>query len=139
MNHFDTLIIGAGPAGSTAAREIAKAGYSVCMFEKDSSPGQTNVCAGGFPKSMTNELGLAADVIEKTIVGTDHYFPWGLESRSLSEKDHQATAYRSVLDKAIADKAVLSGAELRTLTLVKDVIKKNGKIQILAENLISKE
>ncbi len=139
MNNFDVLIIGAGPAGSMTARHIAEAGYSVCMIEKDNSPGQSNVCAGGFPKSLGKELGLGSEVIEKTIVGTQHYFPWGLETRSLAEKDHQATAYRYVLDKAIAEKAVISGAELRIATLAKDVIKKNGKIYTQVENLISKD
>lgn len=42
----DVVVIGAGPAGSTAARVIADHGYDVLLIEKDEFPGKTNVCAG---------------------------------------------------------------------------------------------
>ena len=34
---YDYVIVGGGPSGSMAAYEIAKAGFSVCIFEKDSN------------------------------------------------------------------------------------------------------
>ncbi len=139
MDNYDAVVIGAGPAGSTTAKQIADAGYSVCMIEKDGSPGQSNVCAGGFPKFILKNLGLGPEIIEKTITGTEHYFPWGLDSRSFQEKDYHATSYRSVLDKAIAEKAVASGAELRNTTIASDVIKKNNIVYTHVENLISKD
>ncbi len=139
MDNFDAVVIGAGPAGSITARQIAEEGYSVCLIEKDSSPGQSNVCACGFPKSIAKDIGLGPEIIEKTITGTDLYFPWGVDSRSISEKDQQVTSYRSVFDKAIAEKAVASGAELRTTTLASEVVRKNNRVQTQLENLISKE
>ena len=33
-NSYDAIVVGGGPAGSMAAWEIAKAGYSVCLLEK---------------------------------------------------------------------------------------------------------
>ncbi|VVB91630.1 Digeranylgeranylglycerophospholipid reductase [uncultured archaeon] len=137
MDNYGAVVIGAGPAGSTTARGIAEAGYSVCLIEKDSSPGQTNICAGGFPKVLVDELGLGSEVIEKTITGTEFYLPWGLESREIAEKNLQVTSYRKVLDKALSEKAVASGSELRTDTFVTEVIKKNGKVLTHVENLKS--
>jgi flavin-dependent dehydrogenase len=43
MSVFDALIIGAGPAGSTAARLLAKAGWSVAIVEKSEFP-RRKVC-----------------------------------------------------------------------------------------------
>jgi len=38
MNKFDILIVGAGPAGLIAAIRLAKAGYTVAIFEKETFP-----------------------------------------------------------------------------------------------------
>jgi len=36
---FDVIVIGAGPAGSSAAREIASAGFEVGLFEEHETVG----------------------------------------------------------------------------------------------------
>jgi len=47
MSMYDAVVIGAGPAGSMAAYEIASAGYSVLMVEKHKRPGLPMCCAEG--------------------------------------------------------------------------------------------
>ncbi len=44
---YDAVVVGAGPAGSMAAYEIASAGHSVLMLEKHSRPGIPVCCAEG--------------------------------------------------------------------------------------------
>ncbi|MBN2226436.1 MAG: NAD(P)/FAD-dependent oxidoreductase [candidate division Zixibacteria bacterium] len=44
-SQYDAVVIGAGPAGSTAAYEIASAGFSVLLLEKHSRPGFPLSCA----------------------------------------------------------------------------------------------
>jgi geranylgeranyl reductase family protein len=44
-NHFDTLIVGAGPAGTTAAFILASMGYKVGIIEKSRFP-RSKLCAG---------------------------------------------------------------------------------------------
>ena len=34
-NNYDVIVVGGGPSGSMSAIDIAKAGYSVCILEKD--------------------------------------------------------------------------------------------------------
>ena len=43
---FDCIIVGAGPAGGTAAYHLAKRGYSVLILEKESLP-RYKPCGGG--------------------------------------------------------------------------------------------
>lgn len=43
MTHFDAVVIGAGPAGSTAARLLARNGWSVALVEKSAFP-RRKVC-----------------------------------------------------------------------------------------------
>src|SRR5215469_17839600 len=42
----DAVVVGAGPAGSAAALELARAGRDVVMVERGPFPGAKNVCGG---------------------------------------------------------------------------------------------
>ena len=46
MTDYDVVIVGGGPAGSTAARRIAQEGLSVLLLDKEGFP-RTKPCAGG--------------------------------------------------------------------------------------------
>ena len=124
MLKSDVTVIGAGPAGSTTARIIAKHGFDVILVEKDEYPGKTNVCAGGVPRSIIKDMGLNSAIIEKDITGEKHFFPWGSKISDLNN----ITVYRHVFDRALADKAVEEGAKMLTDTVVKDVSIKNDGV-----------
>ena len=55
MNKFDIAIIGAGPAGSTAAIYLHKVGFDVCLIEKRAFPRET-LCGEFLSKEVTNNL-----------------------------------------------------------------------------------
>ena len=46
MSDFDAIVVGAGPAGSAAALELARAGRSVCLLERGPTPGSKNMYGG---------------------------------------------------------------------------------------------
>lgn len=52
---FDVAIVGAGPAGSTAARVLADGGARVVVLEKSSFP-RTKVCGGGVVRRASAHL-----------------------------------------------------------------------------------
>ncbi|MCF6179692.1 MAG: FAD-dependent oxidoreductase, partial [Geopsychrobacter sp.] len=43
---FDAIVVGAGPAGSSAALTMAKAGLSVALLERGAFPGEKNMFGG---------------------------------------------------------------------------------------------
>jgi len=45
-DRFDAIVVGAGPAGITAARTLANAGLSVVVLERGQFPGAKNVWGG---------------------------------------------------------------------------------------------
>jgi digeranylgeranylglycerophospholipid reductase len=70
---YDAVVIGAGPAGSMAAYEIATAGYSVIIFEKHKTPGLPLSCAeavsrGSFEKIITPEKDWVCTEIDRAKV-----------------------------------------------------------------------
>ncbi len=46
MNRFDAVVVGAGPAGSTAALVLARAGRDVLLLERGPFPGSKNMYGG---------------------------------------------------------------------------------------------
>ncbi|MDP3034403.1 MAG: NAD(P)-binding protein, partial [Methanobacteriaceae archaeon] len=54
MSDYDILVVGAGPAGSTFARYMAKNGYKVGILEKKKEVGLPLQCAGLLGKKIKN-------------------------------------------------------------------------------------
>ena len=78
---YDVIVVGGGPAGSTAARFAAGRGASVALFEKDREIGVPVRCAEG-----VSHAGLAAVVetipprwIAQKITGAVLHAPSGAE------------------------------------------------------------
>ncbi len=46
MSEFDAIVVGGGPAGSSAAMRLASAGHNVLLVEKADPPGSKNVSGG---------------------------------------------------------------------------------------------
>jgi len=57
MDSFDVLIVGGGPAGSSCARELCKAGLSVAVLDKSEFP-RDKVCAGWITPQVVETLEL---------------------------------------------------------------------------------
>ena len=71
---YDALIVGAGPAGATAALMLAQAGWSVAVVEKAAFP-RRKVC-GEFLSAtslpLLHELGVAKQFLDRAGPGVSH-------------------------------------------------------------------
>jgi digeranylgeranylglycerophospholipid reductase len=135
MHDTDVVVIGAGPAGATAAREIARNGYGVFLVEKSAFPGQTSVCGGGIDKVSVENLDLPEKVIEKNISKSLHYFPWGIYTLTTPSLSVQ----RNVFDRFLAERAEKYGAKLFTSTIAWNVTLKRNAIVAHLRNLLTNE
>jgi digeranylgeranylglycerophospholipid reductase len=152
----DVIIIGAGPAGSTAARIMAEAGLKVLVIEKERL-GRNKPCAGAITLRAFDELDIDyTDFVEREISGIRLYSP----DNSVMEHDYGRTVgitvYREQFDSHLLQLAINAGAEVMTNTSARDIIKtgdsceisfetdnkviksKSGKIIIAADGVFSK-
>ena len=117
---YQVAVIGAGPMGSFAAERLARAGLRVLVLEKDPVPGASTVCGGGMHIEVPRYASLPDSVIERQLSACrlvvsgkprDWRFP----------TTQYVTIKRSDLDRHLAERAVKSGASLRTSALVREV------------------
>lgn len=113
MNSCDVAVIGAGPAGSTAARMAARSGLHTILFEKQTLP-RPKPCGGGLSLAAVNELDfdLPEDVIERcctAILVTEGAY----SNRIETGRENARMVDRARFDHYLALRAVEAGAELR--------------------------
>lgn len=132
---YDIIIVGAGCAGSAAAKRLAEKGLRALVLEKARKPGEKNV-------SGANILGQAIAVnpslhylfegpIEREISAFRFHFISGNFTNIYEGRYKDPFSFsirRDEFDAWHADVAVRTGAELRTSTTVVDVLKEDGKI-----------
>lgn len=60
--HLDVIVIGAGPAGGSAARELAKRGKKVLLIERSQEIGQPNYSTAATPKETMEIFSLPREI-----------------------------------------------------------------------------
>lgn len=110
---YDLIVAGAGPAGSTLAREAAAAGARVLLLDRAEFP-RDKPCGGGVNLRAARLLPFdLAPVVERTVSGLQ--VSQGLRG-DFTRRSPRPLAYmtqRSRLDAYLVEQAVAAGARLR--------------------------
>ena len=147
---YDVAIIGGGPAGSTTAALLARAGRRVVLFERERFP-RFHIGESLLPFSMNaftrldlHEKFLRAGFIKKyggeiigacSDTGTKFYFKDGYRSQT----DHAYQVTRGDFDKVLLDHARESGAEVREQTAVNSIEFSNDGVSLSWKSVHSNE
>lgn len=132
MARFDALVVGAGPAGSTAARELAAAGARVLVVDRAEFP-RYKACGGGIPLRTERLLPFPIDaVIEDSV----HFLEAANLGRNRFVRDSGKPFARMVMrerfDALLLEQAQKAGAEFRPATAVRG-LERDGAVRIRAE------
>lgn len=135
---YDVLVVGAGPAGSTAAKLLADAGYSTLLVDKARFP-RHKTCASWinrlaferFPYLREHE----AELVDSTFYGIA-FFDETLARRAhwAERKPSGYLSLRSRFDHGLKDIAVAAGAEFREGSGVAALAETNGRVTIRLES-----
>ncbi|RKS69204.1 geranylgeranyl reductase family protein [Motilibacter peucedani] len=134
----DVVVVGAGPAGSTTAAHLARAGLDVCLVEKTAFP-REKVCGDGLtPRAVAQLVKLGIDTSEQAgwlrnkglrILGGGHtlHMPW---PELASFPDYGLVRRRDDFDELLARTAQKSGARLAERTAVTEPLldERSGRV-----------
>lgn len=120
---FDAVVVGAGPAGSAAALELARAGRSVCLVERGPFPGSKNMYGGVVYARVLDELlpgWWEAAPVQRWVTRRGTMVLTDTQSLTVDYRTEAwgrppyngATAYRPDFDAWLAEQAVAAGATL---------------------------
>jgi digeranylgeranylglycerophospholipid reductase len=125
---YDIIVVGAGPAGSMAARFAAEQGVSVLMLEKDRDVGYPVRCGEAISKAGVEEF-IPTD--EKWIAAKISKFSFNAPDGTEVILDFGEAGYvleRRIFDYELARTAADAGVEILTRAYVNDLLFDNGKV-----------
>lgn len=112
---YDVAIIGAGPAGSTAARYLAKYGMNVCLIDKEQFP-RDKPCGGGFSKELIDDFSYLKKRTDDFLKGIARVGVLHSPNRkiSLQGRVKMALTLRTDFDNVLLESAIEQGVEPKT-------------------------
>ncbi len=114
MKTFDAIVVGAGPAGASAARVLASRGFRVLLLERQRSVAQYIPCAEGIShRSLVTAAPADPRWISAPIESVRLLAPEDL-SFEVRTPGVGYILERKVFDRHLVNEAVLAGAELQT-------------------------
>jgi len=123
--NFDAIVIGAGPAGSSAAREIASAGFRVGLFEEHELVGVPQHCAGMLTVKGCRLLKI--EVPDHVIQSRPRMVKISYKDLSFEFPFKVYVVDRGEFDRYLAEKAVEAGALLKTGSRVRGIRRRNDR------------
>lgn len=117
----DVVVVGAGPAGLMAARELARRGHDVVALEEHASIGLPAHCTGILGFEAFAELDIPRDTILSTARSARFIAPDGSSVLVDTDRVNAAIVDRARFDQTLADSSRAAGVELRNNARVRSI------------------
>lgn len=111
METFDAVVIGGGPAGATAANDLAQRGRSVLLLDR---AGRIKPCGGAIPPQLIKEFDIPLSLLVARINSARMVAPSNREVDMPINGGFVGMVDRDVFDEWLRDRAQSSGATRRT-------------------------
>jgi electron transfer flavoprotein-quinone oxidoreductase len=136
---FDVIVVGAGPAGTSCAYTLAKAGVNVLLIERGEYPGSKNVMGGVLYRKMMEDIipefykeaPVERPIVEQRVMMMDKESAVTFSYKGLEwgkEPYNNFTVLRAKFDQWFANKAVEQGALLINETVALECIVEDGHV-----------
>ncbi|TRO47490.1 NAD(P)/FAD-dependent oxidoreductase [Candidatus Bathyarchaeota archaeon] len=126
----EAVVVGGGPAGLIAARELASRGVEVKAYEEHATIGEPNHCAGILSVEGLARLDVepSPEFVQHEVRGGVAHSPNGTPIRISGSRTRAYVVDRGALDRHLAWQAEDAGAELILGHRVKGLLMKEGRV-----------
>ena len=108
---YDVAVVGGGPAGATAARDLAAAGRRVALLDR---AGRIKPCGGAIPPAAMRQFDIPEDVLVAKIDSAEVVAPSRARVRMEIEEGYVGMVDRGPFDEWLRERAAAAGAERLT-------------------------
>ena len=112
VQHWDVVIIGAGPAGGRVATHIAERGHSVLLLEEHEEIGRPFQCAGLVTPNAMKEVGLFHSILEEVDGALIHGPSGTLVPVGTEGKVRTYVVCRKIFDQGVVKQSLEAGADI---------------------------
>jgi len=105
-------VVGGGPAGSSTAETLAKAGIETFLFERKLD--NAKPCGGAIPLCMVSEFDLPPEIVDRRVRNMKMISPSNIEVdiKLTNQDEYIGMCRREVMDAFLRDRAAKLGANL---------------------------
>ena len=127
METFDAVIVGGGPAGATAATDLAANGYAVLLLDRS---GRIKPCGGAIPPIAIKEFDIPDDQIVARIQSARIVSPTNRKADMPIDGGYVGMVDREHFDEWLRERAARTGAQRRTGTFESLEIENGGTVRV---------
>lgn len=137
---YDVIVVGAGPAGSVAAKAASERGLDVLLIEKRQEIGAPVRCGEGAGRNMLREF-ITPDPkwIAAILMGARIIAPNGTVVKIGGEQEMGIILERKIFDRELAKLAARAGAQVQVKTKATGVIMNSGSVCGIIARYLDKE
>ncbi len=128
----DVAVVGAGPAGSRTARDLARAGLRVRLLEEHRAIGVPSHCSGLISPRTLGEADIGEEAAIHRITGAFVHTQEGGEVALGGSATRAVAIDRVAWDETLCEQAQTSGADLVRARMTR-VERENGRVRLTAQ------
>jgi len=130
---FDVVVVGAGPAGATAASYLADQNLHVLLLEKHLHP-REKPCGGGLSTRVWKQFPYVEPLLDSICYGATIHSPSKYAVTINRKQPLLGMIRRTTFDQALVQRAQEKGVEVRQETEVVNIFRKKKGLSVVADN-----